>query len=88
MRDQLAIFQALAEGWSEVFSGWNGSGGTRMMGVRFDAEGVCDGVGYGREEGLVGKTGEIGCGFGRQMKSISVQGQQSTNALFLEYLVF
>lgn len=58
MRDQLVAFQALARGRSEVFGGgrerepslhartaqWVAA---RMLGVRFDADDACVGVGYG-----------------------------------------
>ncbi|KAK5123837.1 hypothetical protein LTR85_002473 [Meristemomyces frigidus] len=62
MRDQLVIFQALAEGRSEVWAGMGEDGEVRepslhartaewvakqMLGVRFYSEGACDGVGYG-----------------------------------------
>ena len=61
MRDQLVIFQALADGRSEVFAGEDEDGGLRepslhartaewvarqMLGVRFDMHGVCEGVGF------------------------------------------
>ncbi|TKA57592.1 hypothetical protein B0A55_13151 [Friedmanniomyces simplex] len=68
LRDQMVVFQALGEGRSEVFAGWeeeDEDGEERvarepslhartaewvcreMLGVRFDAGGVCEGVGYG-----------------------------------------
>lgn len=65
MRDQLIIFQALAKGSAEVFPGWEGEHELRepslhartaewvakqVLGVKFDAEGKCEGVGYGDEE--------------------------------------
>ena len=62
MRDQLKIFQALAEGHSKVFPGLDAEGEVRepslhtrtaewiakiMMGAKFDAEDGCEGVGFG-----------------------------------------
>lgn len=63
LRDQLVIFQALAEGRSEVCAGNGGDGeevrepslhartaewvAKRMLGVKFDHTGICEGVGYG-----------------------------------------
>ena len=61
MRDQLAIFQALAAGTSEVYPGVNEDGelrepslhartaewvAKRLLGVTFDAESACEGVGF------------------------------------------
>ncbi|KAF2276283.1 RNA 3'-terminal phosphate cyclase, partial [Westerdykella ornata] len=60
LRDQLVVFQALAEGRSEVFAGDEGSGkgeedlhartaqwvASRVLGVDFDEGGGCDGVGF------------------------------------------
>ncbi|KAK4502169.1 hypothetical protein PRZ48_005594 [Zasmidium cellare] len=65
LRDQLVIFQALAQGRSVVYPGEEDGElrepslhartaewvARRMLGVRFDAEGVCEGVGFGREDG-------------------------------------
>lgn len=62
MRDQLVIFQALAQGRSEVFAGRGRDGrrrepslhartaewdAQRMQGVRFGVDGVCEGIGFG-----------------------------------------
>lgn len=65
MRDQLVIFQALAEGQSQVWAGRNEDDGEqrepslhartaewvtkRMLGVRFDAMGSCEGIGFGEK---------------------------------------
>ncbi|KJY01875.1 rna 3 -terminal phosphate cyclase like protein [Zymoseptoria brevis] len=77
MRDQLVIFQALAEGRCEVFPGREENGGLRepslhartaewvarsMLGVRFDAEGVCGGVGFGGEDGPVERLEKLEVG--------------------------
>ncbi|KAK4542508.1 hypothetical protein LTR36_006760 [Oleoguttula mirabilis] len=67
MRDQLVIFQALAAGRSEVWGGKGEDKGKereaslhartaewvaeRMLGVRFDWSGGCEGVGFGDEGG-------------------------------------
>lgn len=65
MRDQLVIFQALAQGKSEVYPGVDGDGhllepslhartaedvAKRLLRVRFDVEGGCEGVGMGLDE--------------------------------------
>ena len=62
MRDQLKIFQALAQGGSQVFPGYDEEGELRepslhtrtaewiaktIMGAKFDAEDGCRGVGFG-----------------------------------------
>ncbi len=62
MRDQLVIFQALADGRSEVYPGADDHGDLReptlhtrtaehiaklLLGVRFDANNSCEGIGYG-----------------------------------------
>ena len=55
MRDQLIIFQALAQGTGQIQDAEEPSLHARtaewvakeMLGVRFDAEGNCEGVGYG-----------------------------------------
>lgn len=62
MRNQLVIFQALAEGRSEIFPGLDEDGGRRepslhartaewvaktVLGVRFDAQDSCEGFGFG-----------------------------------------
>lgn len=81
MRDQLVIFQALARGRSRVFPGDDGQGARReaslhartaewvaerMLGVSFDGEGCCGGVGFGGErdgvEGLAADVGELTIG--------------------------
>lgn len=61
MRDQVVIFQALARGRCDVYTGKNEDGelrepslhartaewvAKRIIGVRFDSDGVCEGVGY------------------------------------------
>ena len=66
LRDQLVIFQALAQGRSEVFAGRDADGELRepslhtrtaewvakkILGVRFDAESGCEGVGFGVRKG-------------------------------------
>lgn len=65
MRDQLVIFQALADGTSEVYGGEDQDGQSvepslhartaefiakKMLKVTFDADGKCEGVGLGRED--------------------------------------
>lgn len=76
MRDQLVIFQALGEGTSEVYPGLSNDGQLmepslhartaeyvtkRMLGVRFDVEGKCEGVGFGSEEhSPIDSKGEMG----------------------------
>lgn len=68
-RDQVVVFQALAEGRSEVFGGSRGNEGVRpslhaktamwvckeMLGVRFHGEEWCEGIGFrpGGKEGSV-----------------------------------
>lgn len=74
MRDQVVVFQALAQGRSEVFGGKKGEGGLvepslhartamwvagEMVGVEFDREGACVGVGFGEEDGVEGVVGEL-----------------------------
>jgi RNA 3'-terminal phosphate cyclase (ATP) len=64
MRDQLVIFQALATGMSEVYAGIDGDGEQRepslhartaewvakqLLGVKFDAENTCEGIGVGTD---------------------------------------
>ena len=68
-RDQLVIFQALAQGLSEVFPGLDEEGERRepslhartaewvaksLLGVKFDAEDGCEGVGFGGRENIEG----------------------------------
>ncbi|SMQ48909.1 unnamed protein product [Zymoseptoria tritici ST99CH_3D7] len=78
MRDQLVIFQALAEGRCGVFPGRREEDvdlrepslhartaewvARSMLGVRFDAEGVCEGVGFGGEDGLVERLEKLEVG--------------------------
>ncbi|KAF2004120.1 EPT/RTPC-like protein [Amniculicola lignicola CBS 123094] len=88
MRDQVVVFQALAEGRSRVFGGRKGRNGEEaggvllepslhaktaqwvveeILGVGFDEEGGCEGVGFGVDEGRVareekGKGEEVGKG--------------------------
>jgi len=86
MRDQLVIFQALAEGRSVVCAGRDAEDGEqlrepdlhartaewvarRMLGVRFDAEGGCEGTRWAREmsrldntEGLTERLGSLDVG--------------------------
>ena len=62
MRDQLVIFQALAESGSQIYGGVNADGelvepslhartaewiAKTMLGVNFDVEGSCEGIGFG-----------------------------------------
>ena len=65
MRDQLVIFQALAESGSQVYGGLDADGemvepslhartaewiAKRMLGVKFDVQGRCEGIGLGLDE--------------------------------------
>lgn len=78
LRDQLVVFQALARGRCRVWPGVDEDGELRepslhartaewvareMLGVRFDSEGVCEGVGFGEadeaEQVLVGAENDV-----------------------------